>query len=278
MSAPVSCAKCGKPTTCGGDCRSERECLLCPECCGAAMSEPTYPCEKCGALRTMAEGGTVFTVCDACWPKVTAWQPLSTPTNEALVPIAPPIQCGPSCQHPTHAVGAPDELDYWRGQYEYECGRRAEAEAERDDAWTETDILADVCMAFAFDMGLNAKRVCSFCNAEYGWNDLAGVEQHMLECSRHPTARLQARVAELEAENERLRGPGDPFRCGHGNQSCERCTDAWSANRRALEGRLAALEAACGDALVVADSTLGTDLAWRLLRVMNGLRAALEGQ
>jgi hypothetical protein len=29
----------------------------------------TYPCEKCGKPRTKAEGGTVFTVCDACWMK-----------------------------------------------------------------------------------------------------------------------------------------------------------------------------------------------------------------
>jgi hypothetical protein len=28
---------------------------------------PTYPCERCGKPRTKAEGGTVFTVCDACW-------------------------------------------------------------------------------------------------------------------------------------------------------------------------------------------------------------------
>lgn len=30
-------------------------------------SEKTYPCEICGELRTAAEGGTTFTVCDACW-------------------------------------------------------------------------------------------------------------------------------------------------------------------------------------------------------------------
>jgi len=28
-----------------------------------------YPCADCGVLRTAAEGGTVFTVCDACWNK-----------------------------------------------------------------------------------------------------------------------------------------------------------------------------------------------------------------
>jgi hypothetical protein len=26
-----------------------------------------YPCVKCGKLRTKAQGGTTFTVCDRCW-------------------------------------------------------------------------------------------------------------------------------------------------------------------------------------------------------------------
>lgn len=30
-------------------------------------SEQIYPCAQCGAMRTKAEGGTTFTVCDACW-------------------------------------------------------------------------------------------------------------------------------------------------------------------------------------------------------------------
>ena len=29
--------------------------------------EKKYPCAKCGKLRTKAEGGTIFTVCDTCW-------------------------------------------------------------------------------------------------------------------------------------------------------------------------------------------------------------------
>lgn len=29
--------------------------------------EEAYPCAKCGVLRTKAEGGTTFTVCDNCW-------------------------------------------------------------------------------------------------------------------------------------------------------------------------------------------------------------------
>lgn len=28
-----------------------------------------YPCNECGAVRTKAEGGTVFTACDMCWGK-----------------------------------------------------------------------------------------------------------------------------------------------------------------------------------------------------------------
>ncbi|RPJ36947.1 MAG: hypothetical protein EHM35_07250 [Planctomycetaceae bacterium] len=30
-------------------------------------AEPKYPCDCCGLLRTKAEGGTTFTVCDHCW-------------------------------------------------------------------------------------------------------------------------------------------------------------------------------------------------------------------
>lgn len=39
-----------------------------------ALTAPTteadariYPCDKCGKMRTKAEGGTTFTVCDTCW-------------------------------------------------------------------------------------------------------------------------------------------------------------------------------------------------------------------
>ena len=31
--------------------------------------EQQYPCADCGKLRTKAEGGTTFTVCDKCWDK-----------------------------------------------------------------------------------------------------------------------------------------------------------------------------------------------------------------
>jgi hypothetical protein len=34
---------------------------------GTKEEERIYPCAECGLLRTKAEGGTTFTVCDDCW-------------------------------------------------------------------------------------------------------------------------------------------------------------------------------------------------------------------
>lgn len=34
-----------------------------------ADDERIYPCADCGTLRSKAEGGTTFTVCDECWDK-----------------------------------------------------------------------------------------------------------------------------------------------------------------------------------------------------------------
>ena len=36
---------------------------------GSGAGETLYPCVDCGTLRTKAEGGTTFTVCDECWEK-----------------------------------------------------------------------------------------------------------------------------------------------------------------------------------------------------------------
>jgi hypothetical protein len=35
----------------------------------ARVSDRIYPCDGCGVLRSKAEGGSVFTVCDECWDK-----------------------------------------------------------------------------------------------------------------------------------------------------------------------------------------------------------------
>lgn len=41
---------------------------------GSGLESPpndarVYPCADCGLMRSKAEGGTVFTVCDTCWDK-----------------------------------------------------------------------------------------------------------------------------------------------------------------------------------------------------------------
>lgn len=45
--------------------------------------EPTYPCTSCGKLRTKAEGGTTFTVCETCWDKSSPAAPAAPLTAEA---------------------------------------------------------------------------------------------------------------------------------------------------------------------------------------------------
>jgi hypothetical protein len=53
------CVECKNPT--------HWECDTVKVLLGGNDAEPLYPCEKCGVLRTKAEGGTTFTVCDKCW-------------------------------------------------------------------------------------------------------------------------------------------------------------------------------------------------------------------
>ena len=43
--------------------------MIAPTQLDPASGEPLYACDDCGKLRTRAEGGTVFTVCDACWDR-----------------------------------------------------------------------------------------------------------------------------------------------------------------------------------------------------------------
>lgn len=33
------------------------------------MNEELYPCDHCEVMRTKAEGGNIFTLCDVCWDK-----------------------------------------------------------------------------------------------------------------------------------------------------------------------------------------------------------------
>lgn len=41
--------------------------VTCLSCLQQMESGRIYPCDKCNKLRTKAEGGTTFTVCEACW-------------------------------------------------------------------------------------------------------------------------------------------------------------------------------------------------------------------
>ena len=50
--------------------------------------ETTYPCDDCGTMRTKAEGGTTFTVCDACWDRLYRKSP--TPPSRERGEEAPP--------------------------------------------------------------------------------------------------------------------------------------------------------------------------------------------
>jgi len=53
-----------------GSMTTDEEKVTCKRCRKSLDStEPTYPCKSCGKPRTKAEGGTTFTVCDACWDK-----------------------------------------------------------------------------------------------------------------------------------------------------------------------------------------------------------------
>lgn len=74
----------------------------------AAISEKTYPCDKCGKPRTKAEGGTTFTICDECWA---AAQPKKRPVSDAPCDV-----CGyngpgyyQSETHPCIAAAQPEE-------------------------------------------------------------------------------------------------------------------------------------------------------------------------
>lgn len=61
------CGSCGDV----GACWSDGLVWTCRDCAPKPTGEAVdnYPCADCGAPRTKAQGGTVFTACDACWDK-----------------------------------------------------------------------------------------------------------------------------------------------------------------------------------------------------------------
>jgi hypothetical protein len=106
-----------------------------------------YPCADCGVLRTAAEGGTVFTVCDACWNKAHPSElhhPRCKHTIGGIATVitisAPPYVCG-FCER--------DRLQSALNRAESErikaCALTEAAEAERDAAVRERDELRQEC-------------------------------------------------------------------------------------------------------------------------------------
>ena len=80
-----------------------------------------YPCEKCGKVRTKAESGTTFTVCDACWD-------LKRPTKEEVADTIPdPRTCG--------VARAKPEPEEFRAGLPAEALRSVCAYWEDDEGW-----------------------------------------------------------------------------------------------------------------------------------------------
>jgi hypothetical protein len=102
-------------------------------------SERTWACSKCGALRTKAEGGNIFSMCEECWERN-----VSTPSTDAPGRVERPRELGRvdetqmtyDYQHATcpdtsdteprsACCGAPWESAEW-GIYCTDCRKRCE--------------------------------------------------------------------------------------------------------------------------------------------------------
>lgn len=84
-----------------------------------ADPERIYPCADCGVMRTKAEGGTTFTVCDECWDKhhgKAAPDPASDPRA---------IECRSTCSRAgcqnlrPHWCSSCGEVDNWEDHYKF---------------------------------------------------------------------------------------------------------------------------------------------------------------
>lgn len=72
--------------------------------------EPIYPCADCGVMRSKAEGGTTFTVCDDCWDKGMHFNRIKPDIkDEAPEEAATPIQTPVRFEH-GFVIDADDEI------------------------------------------------------------------------------------------------------------------------------------------------------------------------
>lgn len=71
---------------------------------------PNYPCADCGCPRTKAEGGTTWTICDACYNRREA-AVVNPPTEPARVPCRVCHDCDSPASHVI--VGIPGQMRYY---------------------------------------------------------------------------------------------------------------------------------------------------------------------
>ncbi len=97
-----------------------------------------YPCADCGIMRSEAEGGTIFTVCDKCWDK--AYRPATIPernslraTNEKLVAERDEAlaHAALETQHHHHLRAERDSLRLRVEELEKEVERAQQGEADQ---------------------------------------------------------------------------------------------------------------------------------------------------
>lgn len=90
---------------------------MCPHCgTPPAAPEPErYACARCGVLRTKAEGGTTFTVCDECWekehPMLPPEPPAAEPATERALREMELIEDTGSCSHGVSGAGICADCD-----------------------------------------------------------------------------------------------------------------------------------------------------------------------
>jgi len=155
-----------------------------------------YPCAECGVMRSKAEGGTTFTVCDACWDK--------------LHPATPPdATATPRTDFPAYLADTPKALQKFESmrtrrisdmtelwQYVAEQEREltaAKAEIERER--TEGESLASQVSAMSKDNDQLRARVAEL--------EANGASEAFVTMSvRASTA--EQKVAKLEADKARL--------------------------------------------------------------------------
>ncbi len=103
--------------------------------------EAAYPCDKCRKLRTEAEGGTTFTVCDACWDT-------EHPRSEVAVPDKPTARGFEEAK--MRALEEPTLLDALAWIAVWEC-ERAIKQAKRNEfaGW-------DACFKYCFQAVMTA--------------------------------------------------------------------------------------------------------------------------